>query len=88
MLANGHRAGLLVRVDDLEGGRAALAAVSIPAVSDGEVLRVVLPSSEAATVTEALASQGLYLTELRPDEADLETVFLALIGEHPMEVAR
>jgi hypothetical protein len=58
------------------------------ASTDGELLRVALPPEEAASVTEVLAGQGLYLTELRPDEADLETVFLELTGEHPMEVAR
>jgi hypothetical protein len=50
--------------------------------------RVALPPEEAATVTKALAAEGLYLTELRADEADLETVFLELTGEHPMAVAR
>jgi hypothetical protein len=39
-------------------------------------------------VTRALADQGLYLTELRPDEADLETVFLELTAERPLEVTR
>ena len=88
VLASGHSAGLLVRLDDLERGRAILAAAGIPAASDGEVLHVALPPGEAATVTKALAGQGLYLTELRPDEADLETVFLELTGEPPGEVAR
>jgi hypothetical protein len=42
------------------------------------LLRVVLPATEGAHVTKILADQGLYLAELRPDEADLETVFLEL----------
>jgi ABC-2 type transport system ATP-binding protein len=88
VLANGHRAGLLVRLDDLERGRAALAAAGIPAALDGEELRVALPPGEAAAVTKALAGEGLYLSELRADEADLETVFLELTGEPPGEVAR
>jgi ABC-2 type transport system ATP-binding protein len=87
-LANGHGAGLLVRLDDLDRGRAILAAAGIPASRDGDALRVALPPAEAATVTHALAGQGLYLTELRPDEADLETVFLELTAEQPLEVAR
>ena len=64
-----------------------LDAAGIHAASDGDALRVALPPEEAATVTKALAADGLYLTELRPDEADLETVFLELTGEHSMEVA-
>jgi ABC-2 type transport system ATP-binding protein len=89
VLTNCHRAArLLVRLEDLDRGRVVLDAAGIPAAPDGEVLRVALPPEEAATVTKALAAEGLYLTELRPDEADLETVFLELTGEHPMEVAR
>jgi ABC-2 type transport system ATP-binding protein len=88
VLANGHSAGLLVRVEDLDRGRAVLAAAGIPASLDGDALRVALPPAEAATVTHALAGQGLYVTELRPDEADLETVFLELTAERPLEVAR
>ena len=88
VLTNGHGARLLVRLEDLERGRAVLAATGIQAAADGEVLRVALPPDEAATVTKALAAEGLYLSELRADEADLETVFLELTGEHPMEVAR
>jgi ABC-2 type transport system ATP-binding protein len=87
-LANGHSAGLLVRLEDLDRGRAVLAAAGIPASLDGAGLRVALPPAEAATVTHALAAQGLYVTELRPDEADLETVFLELTAEQPLEVTR
>ena len=88
VLSSAHGVGLLVRLGDLERGRAALTAAGIQATPDGEVLRVALPPEEAATVTKALAAEGLYLTELRADEADLETVFLELTGEHPMEVTR
>ena len=88
VLSSARGVGLLVRLGDLERGRAVLAAAGIQAAPNGEVLRVALPSEEAATVTKALAAEGLYLTELRADEADLETVFLELTGEHPMAVAR
>jgi ABC-2 type transport system ATP-binding protein len=88
VLANGHGAGLLVRLEDLDRGRAVLAAAGIPVSLDGAGLRVALPPAEAATVTKTLAGQGLYVTELRPDEADLETVFLELTAERPLEVAR
>jgi hypothetical protein len=42
------------------------------------VLKVALAAEEAERVTRVLAEQGLYVSELRPDEADLETVFLEL----------
>jgi ABC-2 type transport system ATP-binding protein len=88
VLANGHSAGLLVRLEDLDRGRAVLTAAGIPASLDGDRLRVALAPAQAATVTHALAGQGLYLTELRHDEADLETVFLELTAAQPLEVAR
>jgi ABC-2 type transport system ATP-binding protein len=88
VLTNGHSAGLLVRLEDLDRGRAVLATAGIPASLDGDALRVALAPAEAATVTQALAGQGLYLTELRPDEADLETVFLELTVEPELEVAQ
>jgi len=88
VLSSARGVGLLVRLGDLERGRAVLAAAGIQAVPDGEVLRVALPPEEAATVTKALAVEGLYVTELRAEEADLETVFLELTGEHPGEVTR
>ena len=36
------------------------------------------PGTEASNVTRALAGRGIYLSELRADELDLETVFLEL----------
>ena len=44
-------------------------------------IRVTVSSAEASRVTQSLADRGLYLTELRPDEADLETVFLELTSD-------
>jgi ABC-2 type transport system ATP-binding protein len=88
VLANGHGAGLLVRLDDLDRGHAVLTAVGIQASLNGDGLYVAVAPDEAAAVTKALAGEGLYLTELRPDEADLEAVFLELTSEPPLEVAR
>jgi ABC-2 type transport system ATP-binding protein len=72
---------LLVNLDDLEAGRRALTGAGIHAEISGERLVVNLAGSEAARVTQALADRGLYLTELRRDEADLETVFLELTAD-------
>jgi ABC-2 type transport system ATP-binding protein len=69
----------------MAGGLEALRSAGIPATLDDHALRVMLPPEEAATVTRTLADRGLYLTELRPDEVDLETVFLELTGESPRE---
>jgi ABC-2 type transport system ATP-binding protein len=81
VLTAGHAAGLVVRLDDMAGGLAALGEAGIPAARDDGVIRVSVPPEDAARVTRTLADRGLYLSELRPDEADLETVFLELTSD-------
>jgi len=80
VLTGGRSTGLVVRLDDLSGGLAALTEAGISARRADGSLMVDLAPTEAARVTRTLADRGLYLTELRPDEADLETVFLELTG--------
>ena len=79
VLSSGRDRGLLVGVADPQAARRALAEAGIAAtVDDGARLRVELPPDAASSVTRALADRGIYLHELRVDEADLETVFLEL----------
>ncbi len=42
------------------------------------MLRVGRPPDQAERISRTLAEAGLYVTELRPDTVDLETVFLEL----------
>ena len=77
VLTTGGR-GLLVKVGDLDAGRRALADANISVVPAGAALKVDLPTDQAERVSRTLAQAGLYVTELRPDEVDLETVFLEL----------
>ena len=84
VLTAGRATGLLVRLDDLQAGMGALADAGIVASPDGGRIRVGVPPEDAARVTRTLADRGLYLTELRADEANLETVFLQLTsGQEP-----
>jgi ABC-2 type transport system ATP-binding protein len=85
VLTSGRAAGMVVRLEDPTAGVRALADAGIAATSDDGVIRVDLPPAEAARVTRTLADRGLYLTELRPDEADLETVFLELTSDASTE---
>jgi ABC-2 type transport system ATP-binding protein len=78
VLAGGRVETLLVCLDDLERGRQVLAKAGIEAVFDGPRLRVAIPAPGASTITRILAEEGLFVSELRPDEADLERVFLEL----------
>jgi ABC-2 type transport system ATP-binding protein len=72
---------VVVKLEDPKAGVEALAAAGLDAVVDRDLIRVKLPPSEASRVTRVLAERGLYLSELRTDEVDLETVFLELTGE-------
>ena len=78
VLASRGSEGLIVRLRDLEAGRSALADAGIASTVGGDVLRVNVVATEAERVSRALAERGLFVTELRPEEVDLETVFLEL----------
>jgi ABC-2 type transport system ATP-binding protein len=78
VLARGRHDALIVRLGDLRAGLEALQTAGIDATLDSDHLRVTLPIAEASRVTEVLARHRLYLSELRPEEVSLETVFLEL----------
>ncbi|HJP65259.1 MAG TPA: ABC transporter ATP-binding protein [Actinomycetota bacterium] len=78
VLARGRPRGLLVRLADLRAGLDALTAAKIEATLDGDALLVALHPDDAARVTQTLARKKLYVSELRPQEISLETVFLEL----------
>jgi ABC-2 type transport system ATP-binding protein len=83
VLSRGRHDRLIVKLADLKAGLAALTAAGIQATVDTDHLQVDLPAPEAARVTESLARQGLFLTELRPEQVSLETVFLELTQDEP-----
>jgi ABC-2 type transport system ATP-binding protein len=78
VLSAGRARGLLVKLADPAAGAVALNQAGIRSEVAGDVVRVDLPPDQGDRVTRALADRGLYLSELRPDEVDLETVFLEL----------
>jgi ABC-2 type transport system ATP-binding protein len=81
VLSGGRSAGVVARLDDLQAGLRALAEAGLAATVETDHLRVEVPPLEAARVTRALADRGLYLSELRRDEQDLERVFLELTSD-------
>ena len=83
ILSTGRAAGLIVRVGDLRAGLEALTSAGFEAVAAEGFIRVSAEPSEAERVTKTLADSNLYLSELRAEEADLESVFLELTREHP-----
>ena len=81
LTAAGQPTGMLVRLEDPRAGIEALAAAGLEATLEDGTIRVGVPPEEGASVTRALADRGLYLSELWPDQLDLETVFLELTKE-------
>jgi ABC-2 type transport system ATP-binding protein len=81
VLTSGRATGLVVRVQDLQAGAAVLNGAGIDAALSDGVIRVRLPVAQSELVSRTLAANGLYVTELRPEEVSLESVFLELTGE-------
>jgi ABC-2 type transport system ATP-binding protein len=73
--------GVIVRLDDLDRGVEVLRAAGLEATLLDGALRVSVAAHEGATVARALAGAGLYPSELRPVETDLEAIFLELTGD-------
>jgi ABC-2 type transport system ATP-binding protein len=82
VLASKGGDGLIVRLRDLAAGRTALEEAGIEASVTGDALRVAVAPTDAERISRTLAERGLYVTELRREEVDLETVFLELTREH------
>jgi ABC-2 type transport system ATP-binding protein len=78
VLARGRREALIVKLRELDEGLGALRAAGLEASMEDGMLRVHLPATEGARVTEILASRGMFVSELRPEEVSLEDVFLEL----------
>lgn len=78
VMAGAGGAGLVVKVDDHAAAVRVLERAGIPAEHAGDHLRVSLPHDQAGRVTEVLAAERLWVTELRRDERSLEDLFLEL----------
>jgi len=78
VLATTGGTGVIVKLADLEAGRRALGAANIPCTITGGAIRADVPAYQSERISRTLAESKLYVTELRPDTVDLETVFLEL----------
>jgi ABC-2 type transport system ATP-binding protein len=78
LLASAGAHAVVVGVADLEAAMHVLAAAGLNVtITDGR-LRVSCPAADAARVTELLASDGLFVNELRYDTPTLEDLFFGL----------
>ncbi|HEX9775830.1 MAG TPA: ATP-binding cassette domain-containing protein [Actinomycetota bacterium] len=81
VLASGHpTATTLVRAEPGARAAGALRAAGFDVVQGEGFLRVA-GDVEGPAITKALADEGIYLSELRRESVDLESVFLTLTGE-------
>ena len=84
VLERGRSAGVVARVVDSARAIAVLEAAGFTVErAEPDAVLVTIDPGRAAEVTKALADAGLYLSELRAHEVDLETVFLELTAEAP-----
>lgn len=81
VLKTGRAARLVVRVADLEGAREILTTNGFRVEAGPDHLEVDEPLTGAQTVARILGEAGHWVSELRPDRASLEDVFLELTGE-------
>jgi len=88
MTAAGHRASLLVKLDDLAKGERVLRAAGMLAERTKDALRVHVDPTEAGDVTRLLANAGHWVTEMGPDRRTLEEVFLELTSEEDHQEKR
>jgi ABC-type multidrug transport system ATPase subunit len=88
VIASADGGGLAIRVrpDELERAMAILGGLGLGDVDfrDGEIVTTVIPE-DPATVTRALAEQGIFLGELAVRRATLEQAFLQLTGSGEAE---
>ncbi len=74
--AAGHGEAMLVTVDDPTSALVVLGRAGIAAEPRDGRLRVALGASDAARISRTLGERGFWVSDLRPDEHNLEDVFL------------
>ena len=85
VLATADTGGLVVRVADPQTARDSLAAAGIDATVAHGALRVGCAPADGARITEILAAERLYVSEMRPVRPTLEAAFLGLTSPAPSE---
>jgi ABC-2 type transport system ATP-binding protein len=78
VLARDRTSRLVVRVEPVDAAVETLRSAGMDASRDGDRIFVALAPEDGARVTEVLAEARMYVSELGPEEVDLETVFLEL----------
>ena len=72
---------MLVALDDLDAGHRVLQRAALPVERQNGYLRVEVGADTAGRITETLAAERLWVTELRTEERTLEDLFLELTDD-------
>ena len=72
---------MLVGLDDLSTGQAVLQRAALTVERQNGYLRVEVGTDSAARITEMLAAERLWITEMRAEERSLEDLFLELTDD-------
>jgi ABC-2 type transport system ATP-binding protein len=80
LASNGAGEAMLVKVDDLDAGVAALQRAGLGAERRDGHVRVAIAPNQADRVTRTLADAQQWVTDLRPEERSLEELFIELTG--------
>lgn len=81
VLSSAGRTGMILKATDVDAGHAALVRAGLPVDRRDGRLRVGLPPESPARITEILAAERVWVTELRPEEHTLEDIFLELTAD-------
>ena len=81
MASAARGSAMLVALDDLDAGHRALRGAALPVERQNGFLRVGVGADAAARITETLAAERLWVTELRAEERSLEDLFLELTDD-------
>jgi ABC-2 type transport system ATP-binding protein len=78
--STGTTQAMLVKAADLDRAIAALRRAGLAAERHADHVRVAIAPTEASRVTQVLAREEQWVTDLRPEERSLEDLFLQLTG--------
>jgi ABC-2 type transport system ATP-binding protein len=80
LASTGASQAMLVKAADLDRAIAALRRAGLAAERHADHVRVAIAPTEASRVTQVLAREEQWVTDMRPEERSLEDLFLELTG--------
>lgn len=85
--ASGGQTGVLVKAEGVSAAAAALQRAGYAVEPVNGHLRVLASPDRSAEINRLLAAEGIWLSELRPDEQRLEDLFLEITRDPPVDLS-